>query len=105
MQQMTAIELAERLKNGTAPVIIDVREPNEYAFARLPGAVLKPLGGIYQWAQELDKEQTYVLYCHVGARSWQAAYLLDRMGFKQVYSLQGGIDDWSLRVDASVPRY
>ena len=105
MQQMTVTELAERMKNGSTPIMIDVREPNEYAYARLPGAVLKPLGGIYQWAQELDKEQEYVLYCHTGARSWQAAYLLERMGFKQVCNLSGGINDWSLRVDPNVPRY
>ncbi len=105
MQQMTVTELAERIKNGTAAILIDVREPNEYAYARIPGAVLKPLGGIYQWAHELDKDQEYVLLCHTGSRSFQAAYMLERMGFKHVYNLRGGIDDWSRRVDPSVPRY
>jgi rhodanese-related sulfurtransferase len=105
MQQMTVTELAERMTTGTAPIIIDVREPDEYAYVRLPNAVLKPLGGIYQWAQDLDKEQEYVLQCHTGSRSWQAAYMLERMGFKNVYNLQGGIDEWSLRVDPNAPRY
>ena len=105
MQEMNAKQLAEQVKNGTAPILIDVREPNEYAFARIPGAVLKPLGGIYQWAQELDKDQEYVLYCHTGSRSWQATYLLERMGFTKVYNLSGGIDSWSTHIDASVPRY
>lgn len=105
MQEMNVKQLAERINSGTAPVLIDVREPNEYAFVRLPGAVLKPLGGIHQWAQELDKDQEYVLYCHTGARSGQAAYLLERMGFKQVINLSGGIDSWSLHVDPSAPRY
>lgn len=105
MQELNVKQLAERLQNNSAPTLIDVREPNEFAYARLPGAVLKPLGGIYQWAQELDKEQEYVLYCHTGARSWQAAYLLERMGFTKVSNLNGGIDAWSRQVDASVPRY
>ncbi len=48
MQEINVKQLAERINNGTAPTLIDVREPNEYAYARLPGAVLKPLGGIYQ---------------------------------------------------------
>lgn len=105
MQEITVKQLAEQIQAGTVPALIDVREPQEYAYARLPGAVLKPLGGIYQWAQELDKEQDYVLYCHTGSRSWQAALMLERMGFKKVINLSGGIDAWSRNVDASVPRY
>ena len=105
MQEMNVKQLAERIQNDTSPALIDVREPDEYAYARLPGAVLKPLGGIYQWAQELDKDQEYVLYCHTGVRSGQAAYLLERMGFTKVINLCGGIDSWSTHVDASVPRY
>ncbi|NTU66212.1 MAG: rhodanese-like domain-containing protein, partial [Chloroflexi bacterium] len=47
----------------------------------------------------------YVLYCHTGSRSWQAAYLLERMGFQQVYNLSGGIEAWSIHVDPNMPRY
>ena len=102
---MNVKELADRIKAGNAPLIIDVREPNEYAYARIPGAVLKPLGDFREWAQELDKDREYVLQCHTGSRSWQAAYLLERMGFTQVYNLSGGIEAWSMHVDPSVPRY
>ncbi len=105
MREMNVKELAERIKSGTAPIIIDVREPDEYRYARIPGAVLKPLGGITQWAQELDKEQEYVLQCHTGSRSWQAAHLLERMGFKKIANLEGGIEAWSMYVDPNVPRY
>jgi rhodanese-related sulfurtransferase len=105
MQEMNVRELADRIKAGDAPQIIDVREPNEYAYARIPGAVLKPLGDFREWSQELDKDREYVLQCHTGSRSWQAAYLLERMGFQKVYNLSGGIEAWSLHIDASVPRY
>ena len=105
MKEMTVKELADRIKSETAPVIIDVREPDEYAYARIPSAVLKPLGGIFQWAQELDKEQEYVLQCHTGQRSFQAAYMLERMGFRNVSNLSGGIEAWSLHIDPNVPRY
>ena len=105
MQEMNVKELDERIKAGNAPQIIDVREPNEFAYARIPGAVLKPLGDFREWAQELDKDREYVLQCHTGSRSWQAAYLLERMGFAKVYNLSGGIDAWSLHIDPSVPRY
>lgn len=105
IQDINVKQLAERINNGTAPALIDVREPDEYALVRLPGAVLKPLGGIYQWARELDKDQEYVLYCHTGTRSRQATYMLERMGFKNVLNLSGGIDAWSLHVDPDAPRY
>jgi rhodanese-related sulfurtransferase len=105
MQEMNVKQLAEQIRTGTAPTLIDVREPDEYALVRLPDAVLKPLGGIYQWAQELDKGQAYVLYCHTGSRSWQATYMLERMGFTQVINLSGGIEAWSIHVDPSAPRY
>lgn len=105
MQQMTVQQLAEQIKAGTAPVIIDVREPYEYQRARIEGAILKPLGEIYQWARELDKEQSYVVMCHTGARSYQAAFMLERLGFTQVANLLGGIDDWTMRIDPTVPRY
>jgi rhodanese-related sulfurtransferase len=97
--------LDERIKAGNTPQIIDVREPDEYAYARIPGAALKPLGDFREWAQELDKGREYMLQCHIGSRSWQAAYLLERMGFTKVYNLSGGIDAWSMHIDSSVPRY
>ena len=68
MQEMNVKELADRIKAGNAPLIIDVREPNEYAYARIPGAVLKPLGDFREWALELDKDREYVLQCHTGSR-------------------------------------
>jgi rhodanese-related sulfurtransferase len=105
MQQLTVQQLSEQLKAGAAPILIDVRESYEYRHAHIEGAVLKPLGGIYQWAHDLDKAQAYVLMCHTGARSYQAAFMLERMGFTQVANLLGGIDDWSLRIDPTVPRY
>ena len=105
MQQLTVQQLAEQIKAATAPIIIDVREPYEYHHARIEGAILKPLGEIYQWARELDKDQAYVLQCHTGSRSYQAAFMLERLGFKHVANLVGGIDEWSAQIDPTVPQY
>jgi len=98
-------ELAERLKNGDAPIVIDVREPDEFAFAHIEGALLKPLGGIMEWSRELDPNREYVMQCHTGQRSAVAASVLQRMGFKKARNLIGGIDVWSVHVDPNVPRY
>jgi rhodanese-related sulfurtransferase len=103
--EINALELAQRLAAPNPPVLIDVREPNEYEFCRIEGALLKPLGDIKQWSAGLDREAEYVLQCHSGFRSGQAASYLQGLGFKHVFNLRGGIDGWSATVDPNVPRY
>lgn len=82
-----------------------MREPWEFDVAHIEGATLLPLGQIYEWAQSLDKDTPYVIMCHHGGRSAMACQVLQSLGFKQVINLDGGIDEWSATVDASVPRY
>jgi rhodanese-related sulfurtransferase len=83
-----------------------VREPSEHRVARIEGAELKPLGQIAQWAQELnDKGEEIVLHCHHGMRSDRACQYLAGQGFTNIKNLIGGIDEWSAKVDPSVPRY
>ena len=103
--ELTAPELAQRLAEPNPPVLIDVREPNEYEFCRIEGARLRPLGDILAWATELDPNAEYVFHCHSGHRSAQAAMYLQSRGFKHVYNLRGGIDAWSVLVDQHIPRY
>jgi rhodanese-related sulfurtransferase len=105
MEDITPQQLAQSLYSAAAPTIIDVREPFEYAYAHIEGAQLMPLGNLFEWAQGLDKEQEYVTQCHTGARSAEAKYLLQQMGFQKVRNLIGGIDAWSREVDPNVPRY
>ncbi|HLE28129.1 MAG TPA: rhodanese-like domain-containing protein [Anaerolineales bacterium] len=103
--EITAPELAEKLKGPKPPLLIDVREPVEYAYCRIEGAHLKPLGGIMRWANELDPEAEIILHCHIGERSLAAAHYLQHLGFKRVVNLVGGIEAWALLVDPTVPRY
>ena len=84
--------------------LFDVRTPEEWAIAKLDGAVLLDEQGIAQ-LEALDEDAKIVLYCHHGIRSMQAAGQLLNKGFKAVYNLDGGIDAWSIHVDPSVPRY
>lgn len=101
----TPMELAARLARGESPLLLDVREEWEYAIAALPGSVLVPLGTLQQRTGSLDPQAEYVVYCHHGGRSAMAAQWLRSQGFARVANLEGGIDAWSLEVDASVPRY
>ena len=103
--QTSPLEIKKRLDQGDSIFLLDVREPQEYAFARIEGAHLIPLGELPYRYQELDAEKEILVYCHHGIRSLQAANFLLQMGFKNVKNLSGGIDAWSLQSDLQVPRY
>jgi adenylyltransferase/sulfurtransferase len=103
--QLTALELAERLKGADAPTIIDVREGWEYDIAHLPSSRLIPLVDLQSTVGSLEKDADYVLLCHHGMRSDMAAQWMHAQGFKRVANLVGGIDGWSVSVDPSLPRY
>jgi adenylyltransferase/sulfurtransferase len=103
---ITVEELKSRFDAGEGLRLIDVREPSEYRTAKIEGSELKPLGQIAGWANELtDKDEEIVLHCHHGMRSDRACQYMAAQGFTNVKNLIGGIDEWSLKVDSSVPRY
>lgn len=104
---ITPIELERGLTSATPPRLLDVREPEEHAFAALRGSKLIPLASLIARSQEIAawKEDEVVVYCHHGIRSLHAIALLQRLGFTSLWNLSGGIDAWSLEVDRNVPRY
>jgi len=86
--------------------LIDVREAHEYARAHIAGAVLCPLSQAATWIEQLDRESELIIMCHHGVRSEHVAEaLVTRFGYTNVATMDGGIDDWSCRIDPSVPRY
>jgi adenylyltransferase/sulfurtransferase len=106
MQEITATELKQRLDNGEDIQIIDVREPNEYAVARLPNSKHIPLGEVLNRMSEIDPARDTVVHCKMGGRSSRAIEALTRAGFEgKLTNLKGGITAWSNEVDPSVPKY
>jgi molybdopterin/thiamine biosynthesis adenylyltransferase/rhodanese-related sulfurtransferase/molybdopterin converting factor small subunit len=103
--EMTVLELKRRLDQGQEITILDVRSPQEYSIARLPGSILIPLQELQDRLGELDPAATIVAHCHSGMRSARAVQFLRQMGFARAINLGGGIDAWSQEVDRSVPRY
>ena len=101
---MTPVELAARLRAGDVD-LIDVREPNEWEFARIPGARLIPMGEFPEAAAELDRSRDIVVQCRSGMRSGKVVRQLQEAGFTKVWNLAGGILRWSDDVDGSVPKY
>ncbi len=100
-------QVQEMLANKQDILILDVRQPREWNTARIPGATLIPLNQLDERADEIEqwKDKPVVAQCHSGVRSMNATALLRKKGFKNVHSLAGGIDAWSLIVDPSIPRY
>ena len=84
-------------------MLLDVRQPGEYAQAHLPGAKLVPLPQLADSLEELDAAKPIIVYCAVGGRSRMATQLLANLGFKDVFHLQGGIQAWENRT-ATGPR-
>jgi rhodanese-related sulfurtransferase len=89
----------------TAPVVIDVREPWEYALCHIDDSLHLPLGELAARLAEVPRDRDLVLVCHHGSRSQHAALLLARNGFDGVHNLRGGIEAWALDVDPAVSRY
>lgn len=102
---LSATELKDRLAQGEEFFLLDVREPQEYHYAKISGSTLIPLQQIPERIGELDPKRNIVVICHHGMRSMQAAAYLAQHGFANIANLQGGIDAWSLQCDSSVPRY
>ena len=93
IESVTTEELAQRLKAGKR-VLIDVREPSEFAEGRVKGAVNVPLGTLQQRLGRLDSHaETYVICAH-GNRSVRATKMLVRAGFDRVYNVKGGTAAW-----------
>jgi len=103
--ELTPAQLAARIERGDDFDLIDVREPQEWAIAQLPGARLVPLGTRPATLGSLDSAREIVVYCKGGVRSLRAATQLRAAGFRKVSNLTGGILRWSADVDPSVPTY
>ena len=106
--EITPQEAQSRLRKGSGSVLIDVREPEEFALSRIEGSQLIPMQTIPAQLQKLEQmadENTLLVLCHHGVRSLQVVAWLRQRGVQDCYSVAGGIDRWSREVDGSVPRY
>jgi len=106
MEEITATELKRRMDAGEDIQLIDVRQPDEYAFAKIDGAKLIPLGEVIKRMGELDEKRETVVHCKMGGRSARAIEALQAAGYKgDLKNLKGGITAWSNEVDPKVPKY
>jgi len=96
MKNITVEELRKKIDSGEKINLIDVREPHEYTEANM-GGMLFPLGKIQTMqVEDLEdlKEDEVIIHCRSGHRSMMACLVLDSLGFKNTYNLEGGILAW-----------
>lgn len=110
MQEITVADLKQLLDGGADDILlIDVRNPNEYQIAQIPGAVLVPLPDIEKGEgvtriKEMLNGHRLIAHCKMGGRSAKALTILKEAGIEGT-NVKGGITAWSREVDPSVPEY
>lgn len=105
IRELKADELDEMIEDHADVLIVDVREPEEFAQGHIPGALNVPRGTLEGAADPSYKHRVptlceaqardVVLYCATGGRSAMAAKTLQEMGFSRATSLAGGIEMWA----------
>ena len=107
--EITPETVKQMLDSGRNFKLIDVRGQGEYEICRINGSTLIPLDIIEERNIDklngLQKSDEIVLHCKAGVRSMKAAKALIDLGFTNVKSMRGGIEEWSEKIDPSVPRY
>jgi monothiol glutaredoxin len=104
VKSLSVAQLDRMRKGGKPHLLLDVRTKGERAIAHIEGSELLD-EAFRARLTELDRATTLVLYCHHGVRSRSAAEHCLRLGFSDVWNVEGGIDEWSQRVDPDVERY
>lgn len=113
LPEITVIELSEKLKSEEKFILLDVREPHELNYAKLTDSRLEttPLSrlareGLHALSESAQsKDSTIYVMCHHGNRSGQVTAWLAQQGWKNVFNVRGGIDEYAEKVDQSVGFY
>ncbi|WP_098743182.1 rhodanese-like domain-containing protein [Paenibacillus sp. EZ-K15] len=93
MKEISPKAVEQKLNDGVTMNIIDVRETEEVAEGKIPGAINIPLGLIEFRKQDLDPSKEYVMVCRSGGRSGRATEYLEGQGY-QVVNMTGGMLAW-----------
>ena len=102
-EEISAFELKQRLSNNNdnGYIILDIRPKTSYDLGHIPRAVNIPLDNLGYRYFELDKAKDIIIYCDLGIKSKIACQILINAGFKDVYNLTGGLQEWTYALETS----
>ena len=111
--EITVTDLAEKLKSEEQFILLDVREPFELEYAKIeddrlevaPISVLAEQGPDALPESAKPQDATIYVICHHGNRSMQVTAWLSQQGWRNVFNVRGGIDEYARSVDSSVGMY
>jgi len=113
MLEITVAELSEKMKSDEQFILLDIREPHELDYARVTDRRMEatPMSRLaregIQAMSEAAQSQDATIYvlCHHGSRSVQVTMWLMQQGWKNVFNVRGGIDEYARKVDPTVGFY
>jgi rhodanese-related sulfurtransferase len=105
--EISCRSVKEKLDAGEKFLLLDCREADEHAVARIERARLVPMSELANRLVEFDayRDSEIVIHCHHGGRSERVANWLRGQGFAKARTMVGGIDRWAEEIDQRVPRY
>jgi rhodanese-related sulfurtransferase len=113
LPEISITDLAEKLKSRDTFILLDVREPDELGYAKLNDSRLE-ITPMSQLAREGTKalsdsarsqDATIYVMCHHGSRSAQVTAWLAQQGWRKVFNVRGGIDEYARKIDPTVGMY
>lgn len=113
LPEITVTDLSEKLKSEDQFILLDVREPHELEYAKLTDSRMQvtPMSRLAREGTKAmseaaqSQDATIYVMCHHGSRSMQVAMWLAQQGWKNVFNVRGGIDEYARTVDQSVGLY
>ena len=113
LSEITVTELSEKLKSEDQFILLDVREPHELEYAKVSDSRLEltPMSRLAREGQKAlsdsakSQDATIYVICHHGNRSAQVTAWLAQQGWKNVFNIRGGIDEYARTIDQSVGFY
>jgi rhodanese-related sulfurtransferase len=91
--------------DAAPPVLVDVREPWEFAYCHISDSRSVPLAELPVALGTLPRDRDLVVVCHTGMRSYHAAAWLRNAGFQRVFNLRGGVAAWAAEVEPAMKQY